>query len=161
MSDSLGPHGLKHARLPCPSLSFGVCSDSCLLSRWCCLTISSSVTPFSFCFQSFPASGSFPMSQLFTSGSPSIGASVSDLPMNIQGWFPLGVTVLISFLFKRLSRVFSSTVVQKHQFFSTQPSLWSNSHTGTWLLEKPDIWLYGSLSSKWCLCFLIRCLGLS
>ena len=99
MSDSLKPHGLQCARFPCPSLCPGVCSDSCPLSRWCHLTISSSATLFSFCLQSFPASGSFPMSQLFTSGGQSIGvsASASVLPMNIQGWVPLGLTSLISF----------------------------------------------------------------
>ena len=116
-----------------------VCSDSCLLSQWCYLTISSSVIPFSFCPQSFSASGSFPMSQLFTSGGQSIGASASAsvLPINIQGWFPLGWTAWISLLSKVPSRVFSSTTVQQHQFFSTQLSLWSNSHIYTQLLEKP------------------------
>ena len=93
--------------------------------------------PFSSCFQSFPASGSFPMSQFFASGGQSVGASASVLPVNIQDWFPLGWTGLISLKSKRLSRVFSNTTVQKHQFFSTQLSLWSNSHIGTWLLEKP------------------------
>ena len=99
MSNSLRPHGLPHARLPCPSLSPRVWSNSCPLSQWCYLTISSSATLFSFSLQSFPASGSFPMSQLFTSGGQSIGVSVSAsvLPMNIQGWFPLGLTSLISF----------------------------------------------------------------
>ena len=133
------PHGLQHDRLPYPSPSPGACSNSCPLNRWCCLTISSSVAPFSSCLQSFPASGSFPMSGLFTSGDQSIGgsASASVLPMNIQGWFPLGWTGLISLQSKGLSRVFSSTTIWKHQFFSTQPSLWSNSHIRTWLLEKP------------------------
>ena len=155
MSSSLQLHGLQHTRLPCPSLSPGACSDSCPLSQWCHPTISSSVVPFSSCPQSFPASGSFPMSRLFTSGSQSIRASATVLPMNIQGWLPLGLTGLISLLSKRLSRVFSSTTVQKHQFFSTQPSLWSNSHTCTWLLEKPQLWLYGPLSAKWYVCFWI------
>ena len=136
-SNSLQPHGLLLARLPSPSLSPGVCSDSCPLSPWCHPTISSSVAPFSSCLQSFPASGSFPVSWLFTSGSQSIAASASVLPVNIQGWFPLGFNGLISLLFKELSRVFSSTTVQKHQFFGAQPSLWSNSHICTWLLEKP------------------------
>ena len=97
-SNSLQPHELQHARLPCPSLSPGVCSDSCLLSQWCCLTISSSANPFSSCPQSFPASESFPMSLLFASGGQSIGTSASTtvLPMNVQGWFPLGLTGLIS-----------------------------------------------------------------
>ena len=98
---------------------------------------SHSVVPFASCPQSFPASGSFPMSQLFTSGSQSTGASASVLPMSIQGWFPLGLTGLISLQSKGLSRVFSNTTVWKHQFFSLQPSLWSNSHIHTWLLEKP------------------------
>ena len=99
----------------------------------------SSVVPFSSCLQSFPASGSFLMSQLFTSGGQSIGisASASALPMNIQDWFPLGWTCLISFQSKELSSVFFNTTVQKHQFFSAQPSLWSNSYIHTWLLEKP------------------------
>ena len=115
MSDSLWPHGLQHTRLPCPSLSPGVYSNSSPLSWWCHPTISSSVAPFSSCPQSFPASGSFPTSQLFASGDQSPGASTSAsiLPMNIQGWFPLGLTGLISLLFKGLSRVFSSTIVWK------------------------------------------------
>ena len=108
-----------------------------LVMAWCHPAISSSVLPFS-CLKSFPASGSFPMSQLFASGGQSIGvsASISVLPMNIQDWFPLGLTGWISLQSKGLSRVFSNTTVQKHQFFSTQPSLWSNSHICTWLLEK-------------------------
>ena len=114
---SLRSCGLQHARLPCPSLSPGACSNSCPLSRWCHLTISPSVVPFSSHLQSFAASGSFPMSQFFTSGGQSIGASASALPMNIQGWFPLGLTGLIFLLSKGLSRVFSSPTVQKHQFF--------------------------------------------
>ena len=139
MSDSLQPHRLQHARLPCPSPSPGACSNSCPLSQWYHPTISSSVIPFSSCLQSFPASGSFLMSQLFESGGQSMGASASTsvLPMKIQDWFPLGLTGLISLQSKGLSRVFSNTTVQKHQFFSTQPSLWSNSHIPTWLLEKP------------------------
>ena len=118
MSDPLWPHGLQHARLPCPSPSPGVGSNSCPLSQWCRPTISSSASPFSSCPQSFPASGSFPMSQLFTSGGQSIGASAlaSVLPINIQVWFPLGLTYLI-LLSKGLSRVFSSTTAWKHQFF--------------------------------------------
>ena len=131
-------HGQEHVRLPCPSLSSRVCSNSCPLSQWCHSTISSSVAPFSSRPQSFPAPGSFLMSQLFTSGGQSIGASASAsvLPMNIHSWFPSGLTGLISLLFKGLSWVFSSTTVRKHQFFSAQSSLWSNSHTHTWLLEK-------------------------
>ena len=115
-----------------------VCSNSCPLSQWCHLTISFSAALFSFCLQSFPASGSFPMSQLFTSDGQSIVASASAtvLPRNIQGWFSLGLTSLISLLSKEPSKVFSSTAVQKHQFFSAQLFLWSNSHISTWLLEK-------------------------
>ena len=145
MSNSLWPHELQHTRLPCPSLSPWVCSNLCLLSQWCHPTISSSVVPFSSCLQSFPILGSSLMSQLFTSGSQSFGASASVLPMNIQGWFPLGLTDLISLLTKGLLRVFSSTTVQKPQFFSTQLSLWSNSHIHTWLLEKLQLWLYWPL----------------
>ena len=125
MSNSLQPHGPQHARPPCPSPTPRVYPNSCSLSHWCHPTISSSVIPFSSCPQSFPTSGSFQMSQLFTSGGQSIGvsASTSVLPMNIQDWFPLGWTGWISLLFKGLSRVFSNTTVQKHQFFSAQLSL--------------------------------------
>ena len=125
MSDSLQPYGLQHARPPCPSPTPWACSISCSLSRWCPPTISSSVVPFSSHLQSFPTSGSFPMSQFFASGGQSIGvsASASVLPMNIQDWFPLGWTGWISLLSKGLSRVFSNTIVQKHQFFSAQLSL--------------------------------------
>ena len=139
MSDSLWPHGLQHTRPPCPSQTAGVCSNSCPLSWWCHPTISSSVIPFSSCLQSFPASGSFPMSQLFASGGHNIGVSASALvhPMNIQDWFHLEWTSWISLQSQGLSRVFSNTTAQKHQFFSTQLSLWSNSHIHTWLLEKP------------------------
>ena len=121
------------------SLSPGVCSNSCPLSCWCHPAISSSIILFSSCPQSFPASGSFPVSQLFASVGQSIGvsASVSVPPMNIQDWFPLVLTDLISLLSKGLSRVFSSTRIWQHQFFGVQPSLWSNSHMHTWLLEKP------------------------
>ena len=138
-SDSLWPRGLQHTGLPCPSPTPRVCSNSCLLSQWCHPTISSSLVPFSSRLQSFLASGSFLMRWLFTSGGQSIGASASTsgLPMNIQGWFPLGWTGLISLQSKGLSRVFSNTTVQKHQFFCAQPSSWSNSHIHTWLLKKP------------------------
>ena len=114
------------------------CSNWCPLSRCCHLTISSSVIPFSW-LQSFPAAESFPLSQFFESGGQSIGVSTSAsvLSMNIQDWFPLGLTVLISLHSKGLSRVFSNTTVQKHQFFSAQLSLWSNSHIHAWLQEKP------------------------
>ena len=137
MCDSLRSHGMQHARLPCSSPSPRVYSNSCPLSWWCHPTISSSVVPFSYRPQSFPASGSFPMSQFFASGGQSIGASASVLPMNIQDWFPLELTGLISLLSKGLSRVFSSTTVRKHQLFSAQLYLWSNTHIHTWLLEKP------------------------
>ena len=124
---SLSPHHLpEFAQVPCP------------LSQWCHPTISSSVVPFSSCLQSFPASGSFLMSQFFTSGGQSIGisASASVLPMNTQGWFLWGLTGLISLQSRGLSRVLSSTIVQKHQFFSPQPFLLYSSHICTWLLEK-------------------------
>ena len=122
---TLWPHELHHARPPCPSPTPGVHPDPCPLSQWCHPTISSSVIPFSSCLQSFPASGSFQMSQLFTSGSQSIGvsASTSVLPMNTQDWSPLGWTGWISLPSKGLSRVFSNPTVQKHQFFSAQLSL--------------------------------------
>ena len=117
---TLWPHELQHAKLPCPSLSSSVCSNSCPLSQWCHPTISFYVSPFSSCPQSSPASGSFLMTRLFTSGSQNIGASASAwiLPMNIQGWFLLGQTALISLQSKGLSRVFSNTTVRKHQFFT-------------------------------------------
>ena len=139
MSDSLRPHGLQHARPPCPSPTPGVYSNSWPLSWWCHPTISFSVVPFSSRLQSFPASGSFQMSQLFTSGGKSIGvsASASVLPMNIQDWFPLGWTGWISLQSKGLSEVFSNTTVQKHQLFGAQLSSQSNSHIHTWPLEKP------------------------
>ena len=137
VSGSLWPHGLQHARLPCPSLTPGACSNSCPLSWWCHPTISLSVAPFSSCPQSFPASGSFQMSQFFASGGQSIGASASVLPVNIQDWLPSGLNSFISLQSKGLSTVFSNTTVQKHQFFGTQLSLWSSFHIHTWLLEKP------------------------
>ena len=150
MSNSLWPYGLQHPRLPCPSPTPGICSNSCPLSRWCHPNISSSVIPFSSCLQSFPASGSFQMSQLFASGGQSIGvsASTSVLPMNPKDWFPLGWAGWISLQSKELSRVFPNTTVQKYEFFSAQPSLWSNSHIHTWLLEKPLLWLDRPLSTK-------------
>ena len=121
VSDSLRPHALQHARLPCPSPTPRAHSNSCPSSQWCHPTISSSVTPFSSCLQSFPASGSFPMSQFFTSGGQDIevSASTSVLPMNIQDWFPLGLTGLISLQSKGLSRVFFNTTVQilRHSAF--------------------------------------------
>ena len=135
------------------SLSFTISwnlSNSCPLSQWCRPTISSSVVPFSSCLQSFPASGSFPVNQFFTSGGQNMGASASVLPMNTHSWFPLRLTGLISFQFKGLSRVFSNTTIQKHQFFSAQPFLWSSSHIHTWLRGKPYLtrWTFvGKLTS--------------
>ena len=139
MSDSLQPHESQHARLPCPSPTPGVYSNSCPSSLWCHPTISSSVVPFSSCAQSLQASGTFPMNQLFSWGGQCIGVSApaSVLPMNTQDWSPLGWTGWISLQFKGLSRVFSNTTVQKHQFFSAQLSSQSNSHIHTWPLEKP------------------------
>ena len=144
VSDSLRPHELQHARLLCPSPTPGVHSNTRPVSRWrhpapissSVVPFSSSIVPFSSCPQSLPASGSFPMSQLFSWGGQSIGvsASASVLPMNTQDWSPLG---WISLQSKGLSRVFSNTTVQKHQFFGTQLSSQSNSHIYTWPLEKP------------------------
>ena len=138
VSDSLQSHGRQHFRPPCPSSTPGVYSNSCPLSQCCHPTISNSVISFSSCLQSFPASGSFQMSQLFTSGGQSIGvsASTSVLPMNTQDWFPLGWTGWISLQSKGPSRAFSNTSVQKHQFSCTQLSLQSSSHIHTWLWEK-------------------------
>ena len=149
MFNSLLPHGLQHAEVLCSPWFSGVCSNSCPLNQWCYVTISSSVAPFSSCLQSLPASRSLPMSLLFTSRGQSIGASASAsvLSMNIHGWFPLVLTGLISLESKGLSRVFSSTTTQKHQFFITQPSLWYNSHSNPLLLEKAQLWLYGPLSA--------------
>ena len=138
MSNSLRPHGLWHARPPCPSSIPRAYLNSCPLSQWCHPTISSSIVPFSSCLQSFPASGSFP-SQFFASSGQSIGvlASASVLPKNIQDGFSLGWTGWISLQSKGLSRVFSNTTVQKHQFFSAQLSLWCNCNIHTWLQGKP------------------------
>ena len=139
VSDSLRPHELQHARPPCPSPAPGVYPNPCPLSRWCHPAISSSVLPFSSCLQSLPSSGSFPMNQLFTWGGQStrVSASASVLPVNTQDWSPLGWTGWISWQSKGLSRVFSNTTVQKHQFFGAQLSSQSNSHIHTWPLEKP------------------------
>ena len=139
MSDSLRPHGMQHTRPPCPSPTPGVYPNSCPLSRWCHPTISSSIIPFSSCLQFFPASGSFQMNHLFASGGQNIGvsASTSVLPMNTQDWSPLGWTSWISLQSKGLSRVFSNTTFQKHQFFGAQLSSQSNYHIHTWLLKKP------------------------
>ena len=159
MFHNLKPHGLQHPRLPYPLPSPEAYSNSCPLSQWCCLTISSFVVPFS-CLPSFPASWSFPMSWLFTSGGQSIEALASVLPMNVQGWFPLDWLVWSPCYPRDSQKSLSSTTVWKHQFFGAQPSLWSNTHIHTWLLEKPLHCLYGPLSAKWCLRFLICCLGL-
>ena len=139
MSDSLWPHESQHARPPCPSPTPRVHSNSCPSGRWCHPAISSSVVPFSSCPQFFPASESFPMSQLFTWGGQSTGVSAlaSVLPKNTQDWSPLKWTDWISLQSKGLSRVFSNTTVQKHQFFGAQLSSQSNSHIRTWPLEKP------------------------
>ena len=125
MSNSLQPHGVQHTRLPCPSPIPRACSNSYPSSRWYHPTISSSVVPFSSCLQSFPASGSFPMSPFFVLGDQSMGASASAsvLPMNIQDWFPLGWTGLISLQSKGPSRVFSNTTIQNHRFIGAQLSL--------------------------------------
>ena len=139
VSDSLRPHESQHARPPCSSPSPRVHSDSCPSSPWCHLAISSSVVPFSYCPQSLPATESFPMSQLFTSGGQSTGVSAlaSFPPKKSQSWSPSEWTGWISLQSKGLSRVFSNTTVQKHQFFGTQLSSQSNSHIHTWPQEKP------------------------
>ena len=141
VSDSLWPHGPQHTRPPCPSPTAKVHPNPCPSCQWCHLTISSSVIPFSSCPQSFPTSRSFQMSQLFASGAQRIGvsASASVLPVNTQDWTPLGWTGTgwIFLWSKGLSRIFSNTTVQKHQFFGTQLSLEFNFHIHTWLLEKP------------------------
>ena len=159
MSDSLQPCELQQARLLCPPLSPAVCSNSCPLSQGCYLTISSSAALVSFCLQSFPASRSFPMSWVFTSGGQSIGASASAsaLPMNIQDWFPLEQTGLISL---KQSRVFSS-IIWKHRYFDAQPFFMVQlSHPYSMTTGKTIALLYGQLLAKWYLCFLIECLGL-
>ena len=139
VSDSLWPHEPQHTRPLCLSPTPGVYPNSCPSSWWCHPVISSSVVPFSSCPQSLPASGSFPMSQSFAWGGQSIGvsASASVLPMNTQDWYPLRWTGWISLLSKGLSRFFSNTTVQKHQFFGAQLSSQSNSHIHTWPQEKP------------------------
>ena len=149
-SDSLQPHESQHSKPPCPSPTPRVYSNSCPSSRWCHPAISSSVSPFSSCPQSLPASGFFPVSQLITLDGQSIGisASASVLPMNTQDWSPLGWTGWISLQSKGLSRVFSNTTVQKQQFFSAQLSSQSNSHIHLWQLEKPRTWLDGPLLAK-------------
>ena len=159
----LWPHGLQHARPHCPSLSPRVCPSSCPLHQWCHTTMLSSVTLFSSCPQSFPESGTFPMSHLFASDDQNTGASASAsvLPVSIQGWSPLRLTGLFSLLSEGLSGVFSSTTVQRHQFFGVLPSLRSSSHNQPWPLGRPQPWLYGPLSAEQRLCFSTHCLGLS
>ena len=142
VSDSLWPNGLQHARLPCPSPTTRAWSNSCSMSWWCHPSFSSSVIPFSSCLQSFPASGSFLMSQFFKSGGQSIGASASVIPMNIQDWFHLGWTGLISLQSERLSRVFSNITTQKQQLFGTQLSLQSNSHITTGKTIALTSWIF-------------------
>ena len=139
----------KHTRLHCPSLSPRAWPNSCPSSWWYYPTILFSVIPFSSCPQSFPASGSFPMNQLFTSDGQSIraSASASVFPINIQDWFLLGWIGLISLLSQGLKRVFSNTAVQKHQFFGAQPSLWSNSHIHTWLWKNHSLDFVGQVMS--------------
>ena len=150
MSDCLRLYGLQHARPPCPSPTPGVYPNPCPSSQWCHSATSSSVVSFSSCPQSLPASGSFPMSQLFAWGGQSTGvsASASVLPMDTQDWWPLGWTGWNSLQSKGLSRVLSNTTVQKHQFFGAQLSSQSNSHIPTWPLEKPQPWPDGLLLAK-------------
>ena len=157
---SLRRNKLQQARFPCPSLSPRVFSNSWQLIQWYYPTISFSVSPFS-CPQSFPVLGSFPMRQLFTSGSQSMGPLASFFPMNIQNWFNLGLTDLISLQSKGLSKVFSSTTIQRYQLSAAQPSLWSKSHIHTWLLEKSQFWLHRLLSAMLYLCLLMHYLCFS
>ena len=147
---TLPPYGLQHARPPCHSPSFGVCTSSCSLRWWCHPAVSSSDALFSFRPRSFPASGIFPMSHLFISDDQNTGASAlaSVLPVNIQGGFPLRLTGLISLQSKGLSRVFSSTAVQRHQFFGVLPSLRSSAHNHMRPLGRPYPWPYGPLSAE-------------
>ena len=156
------PWSVAH-QAPYSSQTLGVGSDSCPSNQWCHATISSSAASFSFSLQSFPTSGSLPMSQLFPTGGQKFGASTSasDIPMNIQRWFPSGMTGLISFLSRGLSRVFSSTTVKQHQFFSTQHSLRSCAPIHTGPLGKTWLWLDTPLLLMWCLCFLLCDLHLS
>ena len=157
MSSSLWPHGLQHASLPCLSATPRACLNSCPSSQWCHPAISSSVVPFSSRLQSFPASASFEMSQLFVWGGQSIGASASAsvLPMNVQDWFPLGWTGWISLQSKGISRIFSNTTF-KSIYSLVLSFLYGPTRISiTWLLEKPYLWLDGPLLTKYCLCFWI------
>ena len=153
MSNYLLPYEGQHARPSCPSLSPGVCQNSCPLSWWCHPTVSSSIDPFSFCLRSIPALWSFPMSWLFASAGQSIVASALVLPMNIQDWFSSGLIGLISLLSKKFSRAFSSTTSWQYQFFGTQP-LWYNSQIYAWVLEKPYLWLNRPFSKVMSLLFI-------
>ena len=163
MSNSLGPYGLQHARFPCPSRTPGVYSDSCPSSRWCHPTISSSVTCFYSCLQSFPAWAPFPMSRFFAPGGQSFGVSASVLPMNIQDWFPLGWTGWISLQSKGLSRVFFNTTFQKHQFFDTQflysPTLMTTRKTKAltrWTFVGKVMSLHFNMLSRFVIACLLR-----
>ena len=151
MSDSLWPHGLQRANLLCPSLFPGVCSNSCWLSRWCHPTHLILCHLLLFLPSIFPSIRVF-SNRVGSSHHQSVGTSSSVLPMNIQDWFPLGLTDLISLQSEGLSRVFSNTTVRKHQFFRAQASLWSESLIRTWPLEKSQLWLDGPLLAKLCLC---------
>ena len=162
MSNSLQPHGLQHASLPCPPLSPGVCSDSFPLSQWCYLTISSSVPLFYLCLNLSRHQSLFQ----WVDSSHQVAKLLELQPQHqsfkwIQGGFPLGLSGLISLLSKGLSRVFSNTTLQNYQFFGAQSSIWSNSHIHIRLMEKPQFWPYGPWSAKICLCFLRCCLVLS
>ena len=148
MPDTLWPHGLQHAKLPCPSPTPGAFLNSCPSIWWCHPTISSSVVPFSSCLQSFPASGFLQMSQFFALDGQNTGvsASASVLPMTIQDWLPLELTGWISLQSKGLSRVFSNTIIQKHQFFSAQPSSWSTL-TSVHSFDYTDLFWQGDISA--------------
>ena len=161
MSNSLWPHRLQHARLPYPSLSPWVCSNLHPLSQTCHPFIASSVAPLSSCLYLFQHQVLFQWVSSLHQVAKLLQLQNQLLSINIQDGFPLGLAGWISLQSKGLSKVFSRTAVQKHQFFSAQPYLWSNSHIHTWLLEKPQLWLYRLLSARWCFCFLICCLGVS
>ena len=162
MSDSLWPNGLQHTRLPCSSPSPRICPSSCLLSQRGHPTISSPATLFSFCLRSFPASGSFPVTQLFTSGGQSIGVSASVLPLSVQGWFSLGLTSLNPLLSKGLSIILSSTTAWKHQFFRAQPPCKTMALTIWTFVGKVKPFLFNMLS-RFVLAFFSRskCLPIS
>ena len=161
VSDFLQSHGLRHTRSCCPSPSPEVRPSSCPLHQWCHPGISSCEALFCFCPRSFPASGAFPVSQLFTSCEQNTGVSASVLPLKIQSWFPLQLTGLISLLSKGISWVFSSTTVWRQKFIDVLPSSRSSSHNCMWPLGRLSPWLYRPLSAEWCLCFSTYCLGLS